>query len=312
VNPVAALRRTGVLGINRRNAEYTLLWNDRRFYPRVDDKLATKRLCQKAGIPTPRLLAVARHHFELRRLRERLTDLSSFVLKPARGTMGNGVLVVVGRDEDQLLRPDGRKISVDDLIYHAASIISGLYALGGQADAAMVEERLEVHPDFREIARGGVPDIRVIVFRGVPVMAMTRLPTRRSGGRANLHQGAVGAGIDLVSGKTVHAVLQDRYISVHPDTEKVLIDRPIPHFERVLEIAVQATDETALGYVGADIVVDAHLGPVILELNARPGLAVQIANRAGLLPRLHDVEQKWQAGLPVSERIALGRSLASL
>jgi alpha-L-glutamate ligase-like protein len=152
----------------------------------------------------------------------------------------------------------------------------------------------------------------VIVFRGVPVMAMTRLPTRRSGGRANLHQGAVGAGIDLVSGETLHAVLQDRYISVHPDTEKVLIDRPIPHFERVLEIAVRATDETELGYVGADIVVDAHRGPMILELNARPGLAVQIANRAGLLPRLNEVEEKWQPGLPVSERIALGRSLASL
>jgi alpha-L-glutamate ligase-like protein len=312
VNPIAALRRAGVLGINRRNVGYTLLWNDRRFYPRVDDKLATKALCQKARIPTPKLLAVARHHFELSHLRERLADLSSFVLKPARGTMGNGVLVVLGRDGEQLLRPEGRTISVDDLIYHAASIISGLYALGGQADAAVVEERLEVHADFREITRGGVPDIRVIVFRGVPVMAMTRLPTRRSGGRANLHQGAVGAGIDLVSGETLHAVLQDRYISVHPDTEKVLIDRPIPHFERVLEIAVRATDETELGYVGADIVVDAHRGPMILELNARPGLAVQIANRAGLLPRLNEVEEKWQPGLPVSERIALGRSLASL
>jgi alpha-L-glutamate ligase-like protein len=311
VNPIAALRRAGVLGINRRNAEYTLLWNDRRFYPRVDDKLATKRLCQKARIPTPKLLAVARHHFELRKLRERLANLSSFVLKPARGTMGNGVLVVVGRDGDQLLRPDGRKVSVDDLIYHAASVISGLYALGGHADAALVEERLEVHPDFREITCGGVPDVRVIVFRGVPIMAMTRLPTRRSGGRANLHQGAVGAGIDLVNGETVHAVLQDRYVSVHPDTEKVLIGRPIPHFERVLEIAVRATDGTALGYVGADIVVDAQRGPVILELNARPGLAVQLANRAGLLPRLDAVEKKWQPGLPVAERIALGRSLAS-
>ena len=312
MNPVAALRRAGVLGINRRNAEYTLLWNDRRFYPRVDDKLATKSLCQKARIPTPKLLAVARHHFELRRLRERLADLSSFVLKPARGTMGNGVLVVVGRDGDQLLRPDGRRLSVDDLIYHAASIISGLYALGGHADAAMVEERLEVHPDFREVTYGGVPDVRVIVFRGVPVMAMTRLPTRRSGGRANLHQGAVAAGIDLVSGETMHAAFQDRYVSVHPDTEKGLIGRPIPHFERVLEIAVRATDETALGYVGADIVVDARRGPVILELNARPGLAVQLANRAGLLPRLDAVDRKWQRGLPVSERIALGRSLADL
>lgn len=307
----AALRRAGVLGINRRNAGYTLRWNDRRFYPRVDDKLLTKRLCAAAGIPTPKLLAVARHYFELRTLPAHLAEQRSFVLKPAHGTMGNGVLVVAGRDERHLLRADGRRLSVDDFLYHAASILSGLYALGGQPDVAMVEERLEVHPAFEEIACGGVPDVRVIVFRGVPVMAMTRLPTRRSGGRANVHQGAVAAGIDLVSGETVHAALQDRPVQVHPDTGKALLGRAIPDFDRVLEIAVRATDETQLGYVGADIVVDAQHGPVILELNARPGLAIQLANRAGLLPRLDAVQRKWQAGLPLLERIALGRSIAA-
>ena len=57
---IAALRRLGVLGINRRNVDYTMAWNQRRLYPLVDDKLTTKRLCQEAGIPVPKRLAVAR------------------------------------------------------------------------------------------------------------------------------------------------------------------------------------------------------------------------------------------------------------
>jgi alpha-L-glutamate ligase-like protein len=168
-----------------------------------------------------------------------------------------------------------------------------------------------VLPELAEHAERGVHDVRVIVYRGIPVMAMTRLPTRRSGGRANLHQGAVGVGIDLEHGRTVHAVLRNAPVSHHPDTARPLLDRPIPAFDRILEIAVRASDESGLGYVGADLVVDPQRGPVVLELNARPGLAVQAANRAGLLPRLRAVERGHEPGRPVAERVAFGRALAS-
>jgi alpha-L-glutamate ligase-like protein len=299
VKVLGSLRRAGVLGINQRNHDYTLRWNRRRFYPRVDDKLATKRLCERAGIPIPRLLAVAEHHFELRDLPRRLAEERSFVLKPAHGAMGNGVLVILDREGERLVRTTGRGLWMRDLLYHGASIISGLYSLGGQPDTAMVEERLEVHPVFEEIT-----------VEGVPVMAMTRLPTHRSGGRANLHQGAVGAGIDLVSGRTIHAMQKDQPISAHPDTGKPLLGREIPGIDRVVEIAVHAADQTGLGYVGADIVVDMQRGPVVLELNARPGLAVQAANRAGLLPRLRAVERHLRPGLPLGERVALGLAIA--
>ena len=305
-----ALRRQGVLGINGRNADYTLRWNPRRCYPNVDDKLRTKELCRRAGIPTPQLLAVARHHFELRTLAPELGRLHDFVLKPAHGAMGNGILVVRGRDGDRFVAAGGRSLSREDLLYHAAGIISGLYALGGQPDAAMVEERLVVHPEMAAIATDGVPDIRVVVYRGVPAMAMTRLPTSRSGGRANIHQGAVAAGIDLDSGRTTHAIQQSRPITVHPDSGEPLLGREIPGFKDLLSIAVRAADETGLGYVGADLVVDARRGPTLLEMNARPGLMVQLANRHGLLPRLLAVDRAWQAELTVDERLALGMRIA--
>ena len=42
--------------------------------------------------------------------------------------------------------------------------------------------------------------------------------------------------------------------------------------------------------MGADIAIDRDHGPVFLELNARPGLSIQIANLDGLLGRLQRVE----------------------
>ena len=306
----AGLRRAGVLGINRRNANYTLRWNPRHFYPLVDDKLATKRLCQAAGIPVPALLAVARHHFQIRHLLPLLADRDTFVLKPVHGALGNGIVVVTGRAGGLLVRAGGRTLRSVDFDYHAAGIISGLYSLGGQPDMAMVEERLETHPLFADLATQGVPDVRVIIYRGVPVMAMTRLPTRASDGRANLHQGALGVGIDLLTGRTRFAILRGRPATRNPDSGRSVLDVEIPAFDHILEIAVRAADRTHLGYVGADVVIDAARGPVILELNARPGLAIQLANRAGLRPRLDTVDATWQPDRSLEERVALGRDLA--
>jgi predicted ATP-grasp superfamily ATP-dependent carboligase len=101
-------------------------------------------------------------------------------------------------------------------------------------------------------------------------------------------------------------VLDYAPVSQHPDTQQRLLGVEVPSFARVLEIAVTATDETGLGYIGADVVVDAKRGPVILELNARPGLAIQAANRAGLVHRLRAVGERLRAGATVDERIALG------
>lgn len=316
MTPWAALKRAGVLGINRRNLEFILPKNPRRHYPRVDDKLITKRLCEEAGIPVPRLVASAKNPFDLRHVVDVLSSQGSFVMKPARGAMGNGTLVVreVQRAEEgvRFLRAGGRLLSRSDVVYHGSGIIAGLYSLGGHLDTAMVEERLITHPSLASLSTDGVPDVRVILYRGVPVMSMMRLPTSTSGGRANLHQGAVGAGVDIDSGVTCHAVSKNAPIRRHPDSGEDVLGRPVPDFDKVLEIATRAADQSGLGYVGADVVVDAHQGPVILELNARPGLSIQIANGAGLVPRLEGVDRALAARpgvLDVAERVALGREL---
>jgi len=152
-----------------------------------------------------------------------------------------------------------------------------------------------------------VPDIRIIVFLGVPVMAMVRLPTRQSDGKANLHQGAIGAGIDIATGRTLSAVWLNQIVEEHPDTGNPVTGVYIPGWERLLSLAAGCYEMTGLGYIGVDLVLDADLGPLMLELNARPGLDIQIANRAGLLHRLQQVEQRQPGGLSVEQRIVFAR-----
>jgi alpha-L-glutamate ligase-like protein len=165
-----------------------------------------------------------------------------------------------------------------------------MYSLGGRPDAAIFQQRVRLHPSFEPIAYKGIPDVRVVVYRGEPAMAMLRLPTKQSGGRANLHQGGIGAGVDLETGRTHHAVQRNRNIEKHPDTGAAVVGHAVPHWEAVLEMSRKVARAVGLGYVGVDVVVDAESGPLLLEANARPGLAIQIANGKGLVPRLAAID----------------------
>jgi len=307
---VRSIRDAGILGINRRNREYVQAANPRRQFPTVDDKIRTKVLCERAGVATPALHGVVGVHSELRRLGHMLDGIDSFAIKPAHGAQGNGILVVTEREGDRFRSAGGRRLGLADVRYRIAEILSGLFSLGGQPDRALVEECLTVHPALARICSSGVPDIRVVVYRGLPAMAMVRLPSRRSAGRANLHQGAIGAGVDLASGRLSAAVQKDRYVERHPDTGEPIVGLRIPDFDAVLRQTVRAASAVELGYVGVDIVLDEERGPVVLELNARPGLSIQIANRAGLLPRLDEIDGIPIEGITLEDRVELGRSLA--
>ncbi len=178
--------------MNSRIGEFMLPHNSRKDYPKVDDKIITARLAESAGIPMPEIYAVIDSFGGLGRLGELLAQHESFVVKPARGSMGNGIWVITGHEGDVYLRSGNRHTGLKHLRYHMAQILGGLYSLNGYPDRVIVQYLAKVHESFADVSFNGVPDVRVIVFKGFPVMAMTRLPTRESGGRANLHQGALG------------------------------------------------------------------------------------------------------------------------
>lgn len=303
----SGLRAGGVLGINGRNAAYTLVHNERHRYPLVDDKLETKRVAEKSGVAVPPLYAVVEFEYEIRALPQKLAEYEDFVIKPARGSQGDGILVVVGRSRDAWRLADGTSMTEPEIAFHVSNTLSGVFSLGGQTDRAMVEYRVQFDPVFERITYRGVPDIRVIVFLGVPVMAMVRLPTRMSRGKANLHQGALGAGIDMATGTTLSAVWREKIVDDHPDTGAPVAGTRIPGWDTLLDIAARSFELTGLGYIGIDLVLDRTKGPLVLELNARPGLAIQLANRAGLAPRLEAARAAFPTLAPVAERVRFAK-----
>lgn len=284
------LRRAGILGMNRRNVDYIGRYNDRRLYPLVDDKLRTKLLAEEHGVQTPALLHTVRHQHEVRDLGPRLAGVEEFVVKPAKGAGGKGIVAVTGRRGGRFITGSGRELDLEGLKRHASNTLAGLHSLAGAPDAAVFEDRIRLDPRFEGLSYEGIPDIRVLVFLGYPVMAMLRLSTRASRGKANLHQGAVGVGLDIATGRCVYAVQRDRRVHRHPDTGVALDQIDIPGWRSLLVLAARCQAMSGLGYLGADLILDRDRGPQLLELNARPGLSVQIANGCGLLPRLQAVE----------------------
>ncbi len=281
--------------MNRRNVAYIAQNNPRRFYPRVDDKLITKQLARGGGIAVPTLLGVVRFTGQIKELPAFLAQHEQFVIKPSKGSGGKGILVIVGREGENFVKVSGKIISFSEIFRHINNILSGLFSLGGRTDVAMIESMVQFADVFENFSYGGVPDIRVIVYKGYPVMAMTRLSTRASDGKANLHQGAIGVGLEIGTGRALRAVQNGRPVDYHPDTGALLRDIEVPHWEQLIRLAASCYEITELGYLGTDIVIDKERGPLILELNARPGLAIQVANGAGLRPRIEQVDRLLQS-----------------
>jgi alpha-L-glutamate ligase-like protein len=304
------LRQAGVLGINERNAEYIMRCNPRRYFPRVDNKVLTKKLALEAGMPVPELYGVIASQAEVRRFMSIVEGRDAFVVKPAQGSGGDGILVLVGRGKrkaDSFRLANGLLITAAEIEHHISNIVGGQYSLGGTPDTALIEYCVHFDPLFAEVSYQGVPDIRVIVYRGYPVMSMVRLPTRNSDGKANLHQGAVGAGVDIASGRTLTGVLGNEVVDEHPDTGAPIAGLYLPHWDYILQSAARSMEVTGLGYVGVDMVIDKDLGPLILEMNARPGLNIQIANGAGLSHRLRRIDEIHDPEADPVERARIAR-----
>jgi alpha-L-glutamate ligase-like protein len=298
------LKENGILGMNERNVNYISKYNDRRLYPLVDDKLQTKLLAQKMGITTPNLFFTIAHQHDVKKLSKKLEPLDAFVIKPSRGSGGKGILVIKSKTKEGFVKTNDEIITIEAIMRHVTNILSGLYSLSSTPDVAIFEDLVIANSVLKKYSYQGVPDIRIIVFRGYPIMAMLRLSTKSSDGKANLHQGAVGVGIDIKSAKAISAVQEQTRVYEHPDTKNSLDNIELENWKELLELSARCYDMTKLGYLGVDIVLDEKRGPMLLELNARPGLSIQVANSQGLLPRLREIEKIEEIAPNAKERVS--------
>lgn len=272
-------------------------------------KLRAKTFLAKHSIQVPQLYARITSSEDLREFDWHSID-GSFAVKPASGSAGKGIIVFQGYDKKKKawLSINDEYFTEDDLDLHVSDILSGQYSTWGNRHMALIEERIPIHPALEEYAQLGTPDIRVIVYHRIPVMAMARIPTEASGGRANLDLGAIGVGIDMGTGKTLYGVSgKKKLIRSFPHNQMPVGGIQIPNWSEVLSTAVRAANATGLEFCGTDIFLHPSKGPMIAEINSFPGLSVQIANRDGLRQRLERVDGVQARN--VSHAVKIGQAL---
>ena len=282
---------SSILGLNARATLFSYKYNPIKSRKISASKIKTAKLLKRANIPTPEIYAKFASLKSLNSFDwESLPN--SFVLKPSKGLGGEGIIVVKKRakDKDGWITTQRERVGIEDFKLHIQDIIEGAFSIGNVPDAALFQEYVARHKAFKKYAYRGTPDIRVIVFNNVPVMAMLRLPTKKSGGRANLHQGAIAVGVDIATGITTKAILNGRPIRLKPGTKRKLHGIKIPNWTKILKLATKCQEVSLLGYLGVDIILHPEKGPTVLELNSQPGLTIQLANMAGLRKRLDRVE----------------------
>ena len=272
-----------VLGMNWRDRELIAELNPRRHHNLADDKILGKKLLAAAGVPVPRTIAVVEDTRGVAHAVRIVGGLEHFVVKPARGRAGSGIAVLGPRVRDGWCGSSGIVWDEGDIRRLLVDILSGEYAMRTW-DRALIEERILAGPVLGDLPVIGLPDIRVITVHGVPVMSMVRFPTSRSAGKANLHLGAIGIGIDMGTGMTIAATCRGRVLTHHPESGRRLSGLKVAAWTEVIETARKAAGAFPLAYLGIDIVMTHEGLPVVLEVNTRPGLEIQNANLRGLRP----------------------------
>ena len=295
------MKTSDILGLNARNVLFLSKYNKPSGKRIADHKLLTKNALRRAKLPIPKLYRVFRKFEEIDKFNFIKKLPESFVIKPDNSLGGEGIVVVEkrGKYAGEWITTTGETKNIGDFKLLIREILEGRFSMQNKPDIAFCEERVRIHPSFKHICWGGTPDIGVLVFNMIPVMAFLRLPTKESGGRANMFQGAVACGIDIATGITSNAIkgIYCKKIRFFPDTRRKLTGIKIPEWYEVMKLAVNCQMAIPkLGFMRADIVLQPSIKKQgktflkVLEVNAQPGLKIQLANRAGLKRRLERVE----------------------
>ena len=271
---------SGVMGMNQRNVELIYPHNQKKYYHLADDKILTKSILEEHDIACAKTYAIIERISEIEDVWHQVRAYKKIAIKPANGRGGGGIKILK-KNKDGIWLSGGKPLEEPSLFKHFADIIMGVYSLGG-ADRVLIEYCIEPHVFFHKIYPAGVPDFRVILLKQQPLLSMLRVPTDRSDGKANLHQGGLGIGIDMEKGILMMAYDGYHYHEVHPDVNSQIKRKVIPLWEEILTLAIQTAKAFPLDYLGVDIVLDQELGPLIMEINVRPGLGIQLVNQIGL------------------------------
>ncbi len=276
-----------VAGVNLRNRALIYAYNNRKDYILADDKIETKVFLEKAGIPVPETYAIMEHVGNIQQKWEKMNRYDSLAIKPAKGKGGGGIIVLFKDDNNNWASPSGKKMNTYEIKRHISNILFGVYSFGN-SDRAIIEYCIQTPDFFTNIYPDGVPDIRLITLKGEIIAAMLRIPTNESDGKGNLHQGALGVAVDIETGILGQAYNYKTYLDYHPDTNAQIKGLKVPYWDKIIDITKKIAKISPLKYIGIDIVIDKKVGPLVMELNVRPGIEIQNVGKHGLLELINE------------------------
>ena len=282
------------LGLNHRNVGYIFPSNERKHYKLADDKVESKRILELNDIQCARTYAVISKIGNIPGVLEKMKAYKSLAIKPANGSGGEGIKILRKNQDDEWTEGD-KVVDEDALHLYLANIIMGVYSLTS-TDKILIEECINPHNCFHDIFPKGVADFRVILYKEEIALAMLRMPAKKSDGKANLHQGGIGIGVDINTGKMTMAYDGEKYTDHHPDTGAKINGVQLPFWEEILALSLKTAKHFPLKYLGVDIVIDKLQGPLVMEVNVRPGLGIQMVNKQGLRPILEKIDEKIKKG----------------
>lgn len=159
-------------------------------------------------------------------------------------------------------------------------------------DKILIEEKMNPWKVFDEFCKYGLADIRVILFNLVPILAMIRIPTEMSGGKANLAQWWIACGLDLITGRIISLTMWksgETYTKDFPEEYKSRQGLKIPFWNEILHFSANAQYFINIGYIGIDRVITTT-GPKVLEVNGRAGMEIQNISQTWLRNIMYKIE----------------------
>lgn len=277
-----------VVGINHRNLGFVYPNNKRKYFKLSDDKSVCKAHLKEYDIPTTVTYAIVKSLGEMKDKWEEVSKKHNCIaIKPAKGRGGGGILILQKLNDNEWQSPSGKMYNQELILNHIANIIFGVFSFGSD-DKTILEYCIKNHEFFRNIYPIGIPDVRIISLKDKIILGMIRIPTDKSDGKGNLHQGALGVALDIKTGRIGQGFDGNKYISVHPDNEVKFEGLLVPQWDEIIAISKKTAKSLPLKYLGIDIVLDDNLGPLVIEVNVRPGLEIQNVNKIGLMEQLNN------------------------
>ena len=277
-----------LLGLNARVLDYIKEYNDSTAKKMADSKIKTKEFLSAKWVSVVDTLLVVSNLKELEKIN--LDDLKlPFVVKPNAWFWGKWILIIDKKDASwNFVLNNWDVMTKKELLSHFQFILEWFFSLSWNRDKVIIEKKVILDSSIELLWKFWLPDLRVIVFNMVPVMAMFRIPTAESKWKANLHAWACWVWVDIATWKLTYITYKWKNVKSVPwiwDVRWI----ELPNWEKVLETAVKVQQITKIWFLGCDIVLDKQDWPLLLEMNIRPGLSVQLANLAPLKTRLKKV-----------------------